>query len=74
MLCWIMRGASTTVTLIVLATDEHALGERQLGAIHAIARTHPMVIVDGNHQPVRCPRTVADADTGRRLPAFSSTP
>ncbi len=58
--------------LIVLATDEHALGERQLGAIHALARTHPMVIVDVetiNPFAAR-QRTVADADTGRRLPAF----
>lgn len=58
--------------LIVLATDEHAIGARHFDAIRAITRTHPLVLIDVStiNPFIARHRHVADADTGRRLPAF----
>lgn len=58
--------------LIVLATDEHAIGDRQLASLRTIARSHPVVLIDvATINPFTARhRHVADADTGRRLPAF----
>lgn len=65
--------------LIVLATDEHALDERHLGAIRVIARTHPMVVIDvATANPLAPSRTggfdvvmdAAGAGNARRVPAF----
>lgn len=66
------RRISDRNALIVLATDEHALGELQLATMRTIARTHPMVVIDvATINPfVARRRAVADADTGRRLPAL----
>ncbi|NEG54320.1 DUF58 domain-containing protein [Bifidobacterium sp. SMA15] len=59
--------------LIVLATDEHALGEDQLKAIRLIARTHPIVLIDvATVNPFSAARRAAvlDGMGARRLPAF----
>lgn len=59
--------------LIVLATEEHALEERHLHAIRAIARTHPMVLIDVatiNPFDVSHASVVLDGDSGRRIPSF----
>ena len=60
-------------SLIVLATDEHALGERHLGTIRRLAQTHPMVFIDvatlnpfERHTSAR----VFDGVSRRSVPAF----
>ncbi|NEG69376.1 DUF58 domain-containing protein [Bifidobacterium sp. BRDM6] len=67
--------------LVVVATDEHALGPDHLKTIRRIARTHPLVVIDVTTinpfmpEPIRGagPVHVADARTGRRVPAFLRT-
>lgn len=62
--------------LIVLATDEHALGEEQITSIRRLARTHPVVVIDVatvNPFTVQAPpgfTAVEDAGRARRVPAF----
>lgn len=59
--------------LIVLATEEHALEERHLHDIKAIARTHPMVLIDVatiNPFDTGHAESVVDGRNGRRVPAF----
>ena len=59
--------------LVVLATDEHALGEDDLAALRMVARTHPLVLIDvATLNPFRPQRSgaVLDGMGGRRLPAF----
>ncbi|MGO3358282.1 MAG: DUF58 domain-containing protein [Bifidobacterium crudilactis] len=64
--------------LVVLATDESALGERQLHAISRLAQSHPIVVVDvATVNPFSKPsgfRHVVDAKTARRIPAFLAQP
>ncbi|WP_239457396.1 DUF58 domain-containing protein [Bifidobacterium pullorum] len=65
--------------LVVLATDEHALGRRHLEALRRIARTHPVVLIDVatlNPFAARAPQgyaAVADGAGARRVPAFLRT-
>lgn len=59
--------------LIVLATDEHALGDGQLKTLRLVARTHPIVIIDvATVNPFSAARAVGvlDGMGMRRLPAF----
>ena len=60
-------------SLIVLATDEHALNKKHLQQIRLIARTHPMVLIDvatANPFEACRSRAVFDGSSSRRLPAF----
>lgn len=59
--------------LIVIATDEHALGERHVKAIGRIARTHPVVLIDVatvNPFDAGAAPSVVDGLDGKRVPAF----
>ena len=59
--------------LVVLATDELAVGEQQLPAIRRITGTHPTVFIDVATLNPFVPTElghVLDADTMRRIPAF----
>ena len=60
--------------LLVLATDETALGESHVQSIHMLAQTHPLVVVDvsvANPFALKASGTsVIDAPAGRRMPAF----
>lgn len=58
--------------LIVLATDEHALAKEHLKEIRRITRTHPLTLIDvATANPFATGgRTVVNALSGRRLPAF----
>ncbi len=59
--------------LIVLATDEHALGDGHLATIRRIARTHPMVFIDvatANPFGADGGRGLHDGVSGRAVPAF----
>ncbi|PST46187.1 DUF58 domain-containing protein [Bifidobacterium callitrichos] len=59
--------------LVVIATDEQALGERHIKSIRLIARTHPVVLIDVatvNPFTVAAGTHVFDGVGGRRLPAF----
>ncbi|PLS29017.1 DUF58 domain-containing protein [Bifidobacterium parmae] len=59
--------------LIVLATDEHALGDDQLKTLRLVARTHPVVVIDvATVNPFAAARSVGvlDGMGSRRLPAF----
>lgn len=63
-------------SLIVLATDEHALSRQHLDTIRKIAGTHPMVLIDvATINPFESSRfeTVLDATKNRRVPAFLRT-
>ncbi|MCH4160005.1 MAG: DUF58 domain-containing protein [Bifidobacterium sp.] len=64
--------------LVVLATDETALGDQQLHAIKRLAQSHPIVVVDiATINPFSRPsgyRHVINARDGRRVPAFLSQP
>lgn len=67
------RRLHDTNALIVLATDEHAITERQMHTIRAIARTHPLVIINVatiNPFLPHAGRPVVDGASGRRVPAF----
>ncbi|MDF7663662.1 DUF58 domain-containing protein [Bifidobacterium sp. ESL0763] len=60
-------------SLVVIATDEHAIGERHLRAIRNIAMGHPliMVVVSTLNPFAQYPfGSVADGGSGRRVPAF----
>ncbi|HCA74553.1 DUF58 domain-containing protein [Bifidobacterium sp. UBA6881] len=63
-------------SLIVLATDEHALRQRHLDAIGTLAKTHPMVLIDvatiNPFDESHC-RNVRDGVGNRRVPAFLRT-
>lgn len=67
--------------LIVLATDEHALDGSHTARIRRIARTHPFMVIDiatinpFSRMPVEgmSRAAVADARTGRHIPAFLRT-
>lgn len=62
--------------LVILATDEHALEERHMESIRRITRTHPMVLIDVatiNPFDDAQARTVFDASSNRRVPAFLRT-
>ncbi|MBT1161067.1 DUF58 domain-containing protein [Bifidobacterium sp. SO1] len=59
--------------LIVLATDEHALGQRHVALIGRIARTHPVVLIDVatiNPFVGHAGMTVVDGVRRRRVPSF----
>ncbi|GAA6123399.1 DUF58 domain-containing protein [Bifidobacterium psychraerophilum] len=64
--------------LVVLATDETALGDKQLHAIRKLAQSHPVVVVDvATINPFSRPsgyRHVVNARDGRRMPAFLAQP
>lgn len=62
--------------LIILATDEHAITQRHLPAIRAIAQTHPLVVIDVATLNPFMPRAAhaLDGVTLRRVPAFLKTP
>lgn len=58
--------------LIVLATDEHALGKRHVAEIRRIAQSHPMVVIDVatvNPFTTSAERTL-DGMSNRAVPAF----
>ncbi|RBP98412.1 DUF58 domain-containing protein [Bifidobacterium aemilianum] len=60
-------------SLIVLATDEHALEEVHLKQISAIAQTHPLVLVDVatiNPLSMSGYARIFDGNSPRRIPAF----
>lgn len=69
-----VRGIDDPYSLIVLATDETALGEDDLGLIHQLARTHPMTVatvcVLNPFGPNRDFGSVVDAADGRTVPTF----
>ena len=64
--------------LIVIATDEHALGERHVEQLRRIARTHPIVLVTVSTvnpflKPAAGRSAVLDGTSERRVPAFLRT-
>lgn len=57
--------------LLVLATDERALGEDEMRAIGLLASTHPLIVIDvATLNPFSSAFPVEDGRTGRRVPAF----
>lgn len=59
--------------LVIIATDEHALGERHIQSMRLIARTHPVMLIDvATINPFSAAGSVHvfDGVQGRRLPAF----
>ncbi|RBP99945.1 DUF58 domain-containing protein [Bifidobacterium xylocopae] len=61
-------------TLLVLATDESAIGERQMTVISKLARTHPLTVVTvaglNPFSPDSTFGPVVDGRSGRQVPAF----
>lgn len=60
-------------SLIVIATDEHAIRQRHLDTVRRIAMTHPVVIIDVatiNPFEQRGSRHTVDGYDSRRVPAF----
>ncbi|PST49126.1 DUF58 domain-containing protein [Bifidobacterium callitrichos] len=63
--------------LVVIATDEQALGKEHIRTLRLIARTHPIMLIDVatlNPFSAGISAHVFDGLSGRRLPAFLANP
>lgn len=66
-------GLGNRETMVVLASDEHAIQERHLTAVRSIARTHPLVLINvATINPFKRQefKAVYEGSSKRRVPAF----
>lgn len=64
-------------SLLVLATDETAITEEDLAKIRSLTQTHPLSLASVSLlnplTPDNCFKSIYDAQTGRKIPAFLQT-